>query len=147
MRKSLLLIAVAATMFSSSTAFAGKSGEKCYQLGDFADVVRLTFGETQQVVGNWSTDDYFIPVSGTYEADASGAHHVSIVGTDSSGSFGGNMICAIDGVPGGNFTAQCSGGATGNFQSTSSPFQKIRCPKNPSDIKGTRGPISALGRH
>jgi hypothetical protein len=64
---------------------------------------------------------------------------LSIVGSNSSASFGGNLVYGLTGIPGSPWALQCSGGTRGNFQNSGTSLTKVSCAGLPvSAPKGGR---------
>ena len=122
--------------------------ETCYKLNPFIDVIRLNVDANegvlgaahQRLTGNWIADTvYTIPVTGARELnlDSSSVRRVGLVGTNNGSLFGGNLLCGVDGIPGGAWKLQCSGGA-GNFVNTGTPFAPVFCGSLPPSAPGAR---------
>lgn len=118
--------------------------EVCYKLNPFIDVIRLSVlvspeslsVKHQMLYGNWiATGAYTLPVTGARELKSGGGgRRVGLVGTNTSTiAWGGNLICGVDGIPGGAWKAQCSGNATDdNFQVSGTPFSVVSCGSLPT---------------
>lgn len=131
------MTAIALTGLSAGAAQA----EICYKLNPFIDVVRLTVLASPElatfkhhlVYGSWiATGFYAMPVSGARELNVGSltTRHVGVNGTNPSSSFGGNLLCGVDGIPGGAWSLQCSGGA-GNFTNSGTNFEIVSCASSP----------------
>ncbi|MFO1154786.1 MAG: hypothetical protein U1E42_14160 [Rhodospirillales bacterium] len=122
-------IALAATFVIGGISAA--QAETCYKLTPFTDILRLNcttkpatgpFGSTHTLCnGNWiAPGSYTLPVVGSRELNKGStataqARRLGLHGTNNSGSFGGNPICIIDGIPNAPFTIVCTGGAGARF--------------------------------
>jgi hypothetical protein len=100
--------------------------EICYRLQPFGDVLRLDVeiddgppGASHQLIyGNWILAGvYTLPVVGARELNAGSTtiRRLGIHGTNPTAFFGGNRICAVDGIPGGTWTVACTAGAGAPF--------------------------------
>jgi hypothetical protein len=81
------------------------------------------------------------PISGARELDlgSSTTKRIGVIGTNNNPAlFGGNQTCSLDAYIAGNWRLQCSGGTTGNFQNSGSPFAKVSCVTAPKSSPGAR---------
>ena len=103
----------------------------CYKLNPFVDVIKLSYhtvGSHTNLFGNWTTTSYTLPVVGAREANLNGGpKRVSLNGTNNTADFGGNPICAIDGVVNGAFTITCVGGSGGTFTNPGTHLTPVSC--------------------
>lgn len=114
MKKLTILMAVL-VLVTLMGSFA--QAEACYNLSPFSDVIRLghvTNSGHQSWFGNWSAGtSYSIPVTGAKELNLGATpKRLGLHGTNNTGDFGGNMICALDGIPNQPWTATCVGTGT-----------------------------------
>ena len=125
----------------TALAPSAANAEICYKLNPFVDVIRVTVLASPELAtfkhylmyGNWiATGSYTIPVSGARELNvgSSTARHVGLTGTNPTAFFGSNLLCGVDGVPGGAWQLQCSG-AAGNFTNQGTPFAVVSCAASP----------------
>jgi hypothetical protein len=115
----------------------------CYQLKPFGDVIKLSYhlqGSHTNLFGNWSFDNaYSLPVVGAREANLNGGpKRVSLHGTNDTSDFGGNPICALDGVVNGAFTFTCVGGSNGTFTNAGTGLTPVSCTAAPQ----REGPVA-----
>jgi hypothetical protein len=127
-----VLVAVVAQLGSIAQA------ETCYQLKPFIDLVRInvqitegtTHANHQLVYGDWvASTVYTLPVVGARELDVNTntVRRLGVHGTNDSGSFGGNPICSIDGLPGGAWSLTCVGGSGSRFTNSGTPLALTTC--------------------
>jgi hypothetical protein len=90
--------------------------QACYQLHPFSDVIRLGHLDNsthRSLFGNWTSSEYTLPLTGARELNLNGApYRLGLHGTNPTSFFGGNMICALDGIRNQPWTATCVGTAT-----------------------------------
>lgn len=128
MKKVIVLMAVL-VLVTLLGSFA--QAEQCYNLVPFSDVIHLSHinsGPDTNLFGNWITTSYTLPVVGAREANLNGGpRRVSLNGTNDTGDFGGNPICAIDGTVRGAWQITCVGGASGTFTVTGTSLNPVSC--------------------
>jgi len=129
MKKAIVLMA-ALVLVTLLGSFA--QAEQCYNLSPFSDVIHLSHissGPDRSLFGNWiATGAYSLPVVGAREANLNGGpKRVSLNGTNDTADFGGNPICAIDGVLNGAWSLTCVGGSNGTFTTSGSAFAQVSC--------------------
>ena len=112
--KKLTALMAALVLVALMGSFA--QAEACYNLSPFNDVIRLGHLDNsshRSLFGNWTSSSYTLPVAGAKELDFTGTpKRIGLHGTNPTGFFGGNMICALDGVTGKPWTATCVWTAT-----------------------------------
>jgi hypothetical protein len=114
----------------------------CYRLNPFSDVIKLSYhtqGPHTNLFGNWTVPSvYSLPVVGAREPNLNGGpKRVSVHGTNDTSDFGGNPICAIDGVVNGAFTITCVGGSS-TFTNTGTALTPVSCTAAPQ----REGPVA-----
>jgi hypothetical protein len=120
MQRLIWSAAVTAACLWTGTAGA----EVCFKLNPFRDVLRLEITGTSHhlVYGNWiAPGAYTLPVAGARELNTGSTtvRRIGITGTNAQTTgtdtdpppFGGNLICGLDGIPGGAWKIQCTGKA------------------------------------
>lgn len=127
--------------------------ESCYKLDPFSDVLRVDVRINEDVVGkthhalngSWvGAGVYTLPFTGSRELNAGSTtvRRIGGVGTQSSGFFGGNLICGLDGVVNGPWQIQCSGGTAGNFQTSGTSLTKVSCNGVIPSAPSATGPLA-----
>ena len=117
---------------------AAAQAEICYQLSPFGDVLRLNVeindgpvGASHHLVyGNWVfAGVYTLPLVGARELNVGSTtiRRLGIHGTNPTAFFGGNRICALDGIPGAAWTLACAAGAGAPFFANGSALTAISC--------------------
>jgi hypothetical protein len=137
MRYSAKLLAAGVLALSAGSFSTGaQATEVCFKLDPFVDILRLespfvSGANHVNVYGNWiAPGSYTLPVSGASEFDlgSTTVRRLGIVGTNATANFNDNLICGLDGIEGGGWEVNGSGGTSGNFQ-----------------VSGTLTPISCAG--
>jgi hypothetical protein len=153
--KQIRILASAVVALSVTGLAAGVQAadtRKCYQLApDNADVLELVFQDKsfghQLVYGNWvNPGTYTLPVTGAYDLDTGSTtvRRLSVVGTipPTQTTNNGNMICGLDGIPGGAWELQCAGAAT-PWANSGALLEKVACGSVPPSASG-RAALSAI---
>jgi hypothetical protein len=140
MKKLTVLMAVLA-LVALMGSFA-QAQQACYQLHPFVDVIRLAHIDNsthRSVFGNWTSPFYTLPVTGARELNLNGLpYRLGLHGTNnSSSSFGGNMICALDGIKNQPWTVTCVGTAT-PFVNSGDSLRPVSCTAAPQQ----EGPVA-----
>jgi hypothetical protein len=138
MKKLTVLMAVLA-LVALMGSFA-QAQQACYQLHPFVDVIRLAHIDNsthRSVFGNWTSPDYTLPLTGARELNLNGQYRLGLHGTNTSSSFGGNMICALDGIKNQPWTVTCVGTAT-PFVNSGDSLRPVSCTAAPQQ----EGPVA-----
>jgi hypothetical protein len=126
--KKLTVIAVLA-LVALMGSFA-QAQQACYNLHPFGDVIRLGHLDNsthRSVFGNWTSTEYTLPVTGARELNLNGApYRLGLHGTNPTTFFGGNMICAVDGIRNQPWTLTCVGTST-PFVVSGDSFAPVSC--------------------
>jgi hypothetical protein len=126
MRRSVKLLTAGILALSVGSFSTGaQASQSCFRLSPFTDYLKLEFGPLtnghKNVYGNWiAPGSYTLSVSGASELNSGSTtiRRLGIVGTNSTTSFGDNLICGLDGIKGSGWEVNCSGGTGANFQAT-----------------------------
>jgi hypothetical protein len=136
-----LTVLMAALVLVTLMGSLAQAQQVCYRLNPFSDVIKLSYhtvGPNTNLFGNWTTIFYTLPVVGAREANLNGGpKSVSVHGTNDTSDFGGNPICAIDGVVNGAFTITCVGGSS-TFTNTGTHLTPVSCTAAPQQ----EGPVA-----
>ncbi len=137
-----LTVLMAALVLVTLMGSLAQAQQVCYKLNPFSDVIKLSYhtvGSNTNLFGNWTTIFYTLPVVGAREANLNGGpKRVSVHGTNNTGDFSGNPICALDGVVNGAFTITCVGGSGGTFTNTGTNITPVSCTADPQ----REGPVA-----
>lgn len=126
-----------AALLASAVMVTVAQAETCMRLSPFVDILRLSVfidegatGTAHHVVfGNWITSSYTQPIVGARELNrgSTSVRRLGVHGTNNTLLFGGNRICAIDGIVGAAWTLTCVGGPGARFVNQGSPLATISC--------------------
>jgi hypothetical protein len=130
-----LLAAGVLALSAGSFSTGAQAAQVCFRLDSFPDTLRLEFGPLtdghRNVYGTWGAPgDYTMPVSGAFELNVGSTtvRRLGIVGTNNNTQdFSGNLICGLDGIRGGPYQIQCSGGPTRYPGFTGTSLNPISC--------------------
>jgi hypothetical protein len=146
-----LLTAGVLALLTGSFSTGAQATEVCYRLDPFPDILQLEFGSVvnnhRNVYGIWIGPGYTLPVSGASEFDygTTTVRRHGLVGTNATTASNNNLICGLDGIAGGGFKINCSGGPDGNFQNSGTRLTPISCAGLPA-ASLPPSPVRARGR-
>lgn len=144
----LVGVALAGSVLLAGVARA----ETCYRLDPFIDILRLNVESLEDAgnrthtfaYGNWiASGIYTLPITGARELDVASTKvkRLGVVGTNNvsntSGAFGSNLVCGLDGYENGPWVLQCAG-STSPFTNSGASLTKINCNGQPVSQPGGR---------